>query len=160
MDDAWSTGDAALLESLHRMWSELDPPPAGLADDLIAALAVGDLAEEWEHLQLVRGDLSGIRSSSEVSTLQFDLGSVSLVVRLAPESAATRRLDGWIVVETPSEPGIDGRRVVLVTDTQERTEVVDSDGRFAFDGIRGNRWRLRFRASDGGRRLQTPDMPL
>lgn len=161
MGDVWSARDRDLLEALQEMWSHRDPPPAGLADDLIAVLAGAGLEEDWELLRLVGGDLTGIRSSSEVSTFEFDLGSVSVVVRLAPESPSSRRLDGWLTrAGDPGDAEYPPGRVVLVIDDAERVGVIDAEGRFEFSGIRGDHWRLRFLAPDGARRFQTPDMPL
>lgn len=50
-----TTGDdAALLEELRTMWTTYDPPPPGLTQTMIAAVAAADLDAEWELLVLVR----------------------------------------------------------------------------------------------------------
>ncbi|MGB6181832.1 MAG: hypothetical protein WBF79_11360 [Rhodococcus sp. (in: high G+C Gram-positive bacteria)] len=155
MSEAWSSADKDLLVALNTMWEDHDPPPDGLADDLIVALAGHGLAEEWDLLQCVGDELAGVRSASEVSTFEFELGPVSLVVRVAPESSTSARLDGWLTSQNP----VAQNRVVLITDAEERTGVVDADGRFEFARVGGHRWRLRFFTVDGNERLQTPEMP-
>ncbi|MBC2933403.1 hypothetical protein [Nocardioides sp. zg-1228] len=47
-------GDAALLGRLREMWTTCDPPPPGLTETMIAAVAAADLDDEWELLVLVR----------------------------------------------------------------------------------------------------------
>ena len=49
-----TTGDTGLLDDLRDMWRRADPPPPGLTETMIAAVAAADLDEEWELLVLVR----------------------------------------------------------------------------------------------------------
>jgi hypothetical protein len=46
--------DDDLLDAVARMWEKLDPPPADLADGVLARLAAQDL--EYELLTLVESD--------------------------------------------------------------------------------------------------------
>ena len=49
-----TTEDTRLLDDLRDMWWRSDPPPSGLTQAMIAAVAAADLDEEWELLVLVR----------------------------------------------------------------------------------------------------------
>jgi hypothetical protein len=49
-----TTEDTALLADLRGMWQAADPPPAGLAETMIATVAAADLDEELELLVLIR----------------------------------------------------------------------------------------------------------
>jgi len=46
--------DTRLLDDLRAMWWRADPPPPGLAQSMVAAVATADLDQEWELLVLVR----------------------------------------------------------------------------------------------------------
>jgi hypothetical protein len=48
-----TSGDADLLGELRDMWMTYDPPPAGLVETMIAAVAAADLDAEWAMLVLV-----------------------------------------------------------------------------------------------------------
>lgn len=49
-----TTEDPRLLDDLRDMWWLVDPPPPGLTQAMIAAVAAADLDEQWELLVLVR----------------------------------------------------------------------------------------------------------
>lgn len=93
--------DAALLEELRTMWTTYDPPPPGLTQTMIAAVAAADLDAEWEMLVLVRD--SAHEPLAEVRGLA--------TARLLWFSAA----EGWSL-----EAELDGDQV--------RGQVLDLDG--------------------------------
>ena len=49
-----TTGDARLLDDLRDMWRQADPPPPGLTEAMIAAVAAADLDADLELMVLVR----------------------------------------------------------------------------------------------------------
>ncbi len=149
------SADSAILERLGRMWQDADPPPPGLADDLVAFVAAAGVGSEWAEMHLVMSDdLAGVRAASDTKTLEFELGAIALLVRVAPESSTTGRIDGWLTIEDADVPT--GTFVTLVADDGDRTTHVDDAGRFEFSGIRESPWRLRFSFSDSTQLIQTP----
>jgi hypothetical protein len=71
-----TTGDTGLLEDLRDMWRRADPPPPGLTETMIAAVAAADLDEEWELLVLVRDSAdepaAQVRGLSTARVLYFN----------------------------------------------------------------------------------------
>lgn len=156
--------DTRLFDRLRAMWSELDPVPEDLADDLVAAVAADDLGFEWAQLELTGADLAGVRSirrdgtdRSEVATMEFHLGSVALVVRIARDPHGTRRLDGWLSDDDDAIPST--TELVLTSTPAEQRTTIDAHGRFTFTSVPADRpWRLRVDLGGHGRRFETPDL--
>lgn len=134
MSEPMTPSDQELLAAVARAWELADPPPADLAEGVLARLAAEDL--EFELLTLVESDaaLAGVRSGT-MSVERDEVGSWSLEyagpdyhvhVQLTRTEDRTR-LDGWVVparpltVELRSE---DGRSSAGAT--------VDEHGRFEF----------------------------
>ena len=71
-----TTEDTRLLDDLRDMWWRSDPPPAGLAQAMIAVVASADLDEEWELLVLVRDSADeptgSVRGLSTARVLYFN----------------------------------------------------------------------------------------
>ncbi len=49
-----TTDDDALLAQLKDLWEMADPPPPGLTETMIAAVATAGMDDDWEMLLLVR----------------------------------------------------------------------------------------------------------
>ena len=144
--------DLALLEAVARVWQQVDPPPADLADGVLARLAAesADLDMEFELLTLVADDqaLAGVRSAAPTEEPDRDeTGSWSMeyvgpdlhvYVQLTRSEDRTR-LDGWVV---PARPLSVLLRAEGVTDPQH-TEV-DEFGRFEFADAGAGLSRLTF----------------
>jgi hypothetical protein len=90
--------DRHLLARLRAMWERRDPPPPGLVDSVLLALATHDLAAEYELLVLVESTerLAGTRGSSETRTLTFAGAGVTVVLRVSATGEGRRRVDGWL----------------------------------------------------------------
>lgn len=100
--------DAALLTAIGRLWQQLDPPPADLAEGVLARLAAEDL--EYDLLVLVESEdtLAGVRSAAGRTGAdgpEEDSGSWSLnyagsdfevYLRMSRIEGHTR-VDGWVV---------------------------------------------------------------
>ena len=144
--------DAALLADLRALWQQHDPPPADLADHVIAALAIEDLDREWELLSLVAdAGLGAVRGDADTLTLQFSDGSTSVLVHVTAAEDGLRRVDGWV----------DGLAVSaeLLQGDRRWTEKPNDAGRFAFTGIPAGLCRLHLvlQRPDGSRRdYRTP----
>jgi len=146
--------DEELLASVAELWELADPPPADLADGVLARLAVEDL--EHELLVLVESDgLAGVRHTEGTAEDQ-ETGSWSLEYAGPDLRAYLRvtevedhtRLDGWVVparamtVELRPEDG-----------TVQRVPL-DEFGRFAFSSVSVGAHRLGFLDDEPGARLR------
>jgi hypothetical protein len=154
-DDARLTDDR-LLAATARVWGLMDPPPADLADGVLARIAAEDL--EFDLLTLVDSeDLADVRHApDQLSDEQEEAGSWSLEYRGPDLQAYLRvtrvedhtRLDGWVVparamaVELRPENG-PPQRVAL-----------DEFGRFAFAETAPGAHRLGFLEEKSGARLR------
>jgi hypothetical protein len=137
--------DATLLTAIARVWELADPPPADLADGVLAAIAAEDL--EYELLTLVEtnGALSGVRhaapeegSDAGAWMLEYEGPDVRVYVRLTTIEDR-KRLDGWVVPVKPLT-------VELRADGESEPQVceVDEFGRFEFPSTQPGLSRLTF----------------
>ena len=128
--------DAALLAELRALWEEVDPVPAELADRVIAALAIEGFDREWElHSLVPDAHLSGVRSDSDLLTLQFSDGSTSVLLHVSGPTGGLRRIDGWVDGKAATAELLQGDRSWQTTPNQT--------GRFAFADIPPGLCRLR-----------------
>lgn len=158
--------DEQLLQAVRELYDQIDPPPADLADGVLARIGVEDLELEYELLSLVdssgitgavRGDVRGAATDAgtdESVTLEFAGGSYRVLLRVDTVDAR-RRVDGWVVPAVPM-------RVSLVPDPDEGGPVAghdtspDENGRFEFHGVERGRFRVWLHpepAADGGSTL-------
>ncbi len=120
--------DVALLSDLRAMWQALDPVPVGLADRMVAAVAIEDLTREWTVLSLVGGEgLAAVRGESDTLMLQFSDGTSSVLVHVSMTEDGRRRVDGWI-----DPPAV---AIRLTQGDAEWTATSSEDGRFELEGI-------------------------
>ncbi len=151
-----AVADAALFAHLRGMWETLDPVPAGLADRMVAAVAIEDLTREWTVLSLLEGsELAGVRGESDTLILQFTDGSSSVLLHVSMTEDGRRRVDGWI-----DPPAVEVR--LTQGDTQWAARVSEA-GRFELEGISAGLSRLRMvlRPADGGlREVMTPQFEV
>ncbi|RLK48094.1 hypothetical protein [Microbacterium telephonicum] len=148
--------DDALWTGLRDMYAAADPVPAGLATDVIVAVAAADLDREYALLALVDSDaVAAVRGDADMLTLQFGDGTTSVLVHVTADSDGRRRLDGWVDGEATDAQLITG-------DVAQTAPVVE--GRFAFEDVGSGVVRLRFAlaADDSGRgaELLTPRFEL
>ena len=147
--------DEQLMEAIRDLWETADPPPADLADGVLAALAAADLELEYELLSLIEtsGLPSGVRGATDSSatetdgpwTLEYSSETCHLLVRVSTVDGV-RRIDGWVVPSVPmtvtlSPVGDAGR--VVAQDTS-----VDGNGRFDFTDPGTGQARLSFTPAD------------
>jgi hypothetical protein len=148
--------NAALFSSLRAMWDTLDPVPAGLADRMVAAVAIEDLTREWTVLALVEGDaLAAVRGETDMLILQFSDGSSSVLLHVSMTEGGQRRVDGWI-----DPPALEVR---LSQDDAEWTATPTEGGRFEIEGVNAGLSRLRMvlQPADGDlREVMTPQFEV
>jgi hypothetical protein len=137
--------DATLLTAIARVWQQADPPPADLADGVLAAIAAEDLEIELLTLVETDGALAGVRHAApEDGTdtgawmLEYEGPDVRIYVRLTRIEERTR-LDGWVVPVKPLT-------VQLRSDGQDEPleSEIDEFGRFEFSSARPGLSRLTF----------------
>jgi hypothetical protein len=100
--------DTELMSRIRALWETADPPPADLADGVLATLATVDLAFEFELLTLVESTdaFAGARASAaqlaEVGSwsLEFAGPDFRVLLRVATINER-RRVDGWVLPRTP-----------------------------------------------------------
>ena len=137
--------DATLLAAIGRLWQQLDPPPVGLADGVLARIAAEDL--EYELLTLVDGEgaLAGVRHAAPEEPedpgawlLEHESRDLRVYVRLTRIEERTR-LDGWVV---PARPVLAQLR--LEGSEEPMQSEVDEFGRFEFSSVQPGAHRLTF----------------
>jgi len=147
--------DAALFARMRRMWEDVDPVPADLVDQMVAAVAVEDLSREYALLTLVEGTLAAVRGESDTATLQFSDGSTSVLLHVTDTESGDRRVDGWVDATALA--------IRLVQGDREWSAEPGEHGRFAFDEVTPGVARLRLvvRDADGALRdFQTPQFEV
>jgi hypothetical protein len=142
--------DEQLLAAVRDVFDRIDPPPADLADGVLARLDVEDLELEYELLSLVdAGSLADtVRSAPDATeadesvTLEFAGATYRVLLRIDTVEGQ-RRLDGWVMPAVPV-------RVSLVPDSegpvadysQSLSATPDDNGRFEFAGVQRGRFRV------------------
>lgn len=146
--------DAALFARLRAAWQDHDPVPAGLADRMVAAVAVEGLAREYALLTLVEGEYAAVRGDGDTATLQFSDGRTSVLLHVTAAESGHRRIDGWVDAAALA--------VRLVQGDRQRTAEPDENGRFAFDGVRAGLYRVRLSVQEPGgvRAFETPQFEV
>lgn len=160
---AESTGaprsDDELLGQVARLWEQLDPPPADLADGVLARLAAEDL--DYELLTLVESDeaLTGVRTATmlrapdETGTWSLEyLGPGFRVQLRISRRGRQARLDGWV---SPPQ-----QMTVMLSSVLRKGGVLEAQvgdsGRFEFPVAPPGACRMTFVTESPGRPQATP----
>jgi hypothetical protein len=147
--------DAALFARMRRMWEDVDPVPADLIDQMVAAVAVEDLSREYALLTLVEGTFAAVRGETDTATLQFSDGTTSVLLHVTATEDGGRRVDGWVDATALA--------IRLVQGDREWSAEPGEHGRFAFDEVTPGVARLRLvvKDADGALRdFQTPQFEV
>lgn len=149
-DHVGGADDRELLDALRASWERADPVPEGLADRMIAAVAVDDLTREFALLSLVDEAQAAVRAGDERRTLQFADDDAEVLLHVSLTDGGARRIDGW------SRPAVLAAR--LAQGDAEWAADTRGDGRFSFDGVVPGRARVRMvvKQEDGLREVATP----
>ena len=139
-----------LFTALRSAWEDVDPVPAGLAERMIAAVAVDDLNREFQLLTLVEGVEVAVRGEDGNRTVQFEGDGTEVLLHLAAPQSGVVRVDGW------SRPAVLAAR--LAQEDEEWSAQTVGDGRFAFDHVRRGRSRVRMvvQQNEAMREFTTP----
>ncbi|WP_374976912.1 hypothetical protein ACEYYH_03530 [Microbacterium trichothecenolyticum] len=147
--------DAALFARMRRMWEDVDPVPADLIDQMVAAVAVEDLSREYALLTLVEGTFAAVRGETDTATLQFSDGTTTVLLHVTATEDGGRRVDGWVDAAALA--------IRLIQGDREWSAEPGEHGRFAFDEVTPGMARLRLvvRDADGALRdFQTPQFEV
>lgn len=148
MDDV----DDDILSQVALMFDAVDPPPDGLADDVLFGLSVAAL--DAELATLAQETELSLRTSSARSTdtVTFTSSALQLMVSVTSEGDALR-VDGWITGG--------GLEVELLAGTSSHLAVSDVHGRLLWPSIPRGPIRFLMHPADGDARpVLTPVMEL
>lgn len=144
--------DDEILSQLGMMFDALDPPPEGLADDVLFGLSVAAL--DAELATLAQESALSLRTSSARSTdtVTFTSSALQLMVSVTPDGE-TLRVDGWITGG--------GLEVELLAGPSSHLAVSDVHGRLLWLSIPQGPIRFLMHPADGDARpVLTPVMEL
>ncbi|HUG86199.1 MAG TPA: hypothetical protein VMM13_16665 [Euzebya sp.] len=128
MDDPWDPADTTILAEVEELYARLDPPPAGLEDQLKLALTVHALHAELAELTAVPlAEATRSDAAARTDTVTFTSGTLSLMVSLSDLTDTTATVDGWVTRG--------GARVELQVANMVRTATADAHGRFVMRAV-------------------------
>jgi hypothetical protein len=143
-DGPLDAADLAILDSIRGMFERADPMPADLTERIRFSLAMRDLDAEVARLVEEAGaQLAGARSAEESRTITFDSQSLTIMIRIEPNSDGTSRVDGWLA---PPQR----RNLELRTGRTALEAASDEQGRFAFPAVQPGSVQLLVRQADDG----------
>ncbi len=145
-----------LLVAIKQMYSELDPPPAGLTERVLAALAVDDLDLEYELLTMVHRSqqLAGVRSGDDQKlVMEFTAAGITVMLRISRVDAGHRRIDGWVTRTT--DAGDAELTASLWQEQGTHTSPVGAHGRFEFAAVPRGLTRLDLNAAGSDNAFRT-----
>lgn len=122
--------DQRVLDSVAKLYTELDPVPNALVESIVVAIALDSLDAELAQLQSQVLEPAGARGveSGQIQSLTFSSSSLVLLIKITRSSPDRVRIDGW------AAPGA-AAVVELVQDGVAHQTVADQDGRFVFADV-------------------------
>jgi hypothetical protein len=136
--------DLGILDGIREMFERADPMPADLPERIMFSLAMRDLDAEVARLvEAADGHLVGVRSAEESRTITFDSPSLTIMIRIEPNTDGTSRMDGWLA--PPQQ-----RDLEIRTGATTLEAASDEQGRFAFPIVQPGSVQLLVRQADDG----------
>ena len=128
MDDL----DAALLEEVAQLLTDLDPLPADLVPRIQFSLALEEMYAEVARITRVPIDALAVRSDPaagvRTETLTFSADRLTAMVTITRTASDRLRVDGWV-----APPAAMAVRLRMQEGSQE--VLTDDTGRFVFSGL-------------------------
>jgi len=137
--------DGALMDRIAALYSQADPVPPHLVDELIFGISLDAMHAELAELvapemaTAARG--AGAAQPTEVKTLTFSSDSLTTMVTISPSGPDRVRIDGW------AAPGA-GASVELRQGAVSTFATADEDGRFVFENVPHGMTRFVVRPAD------------
>ncbi|MEO7588818.1 MAG: hypothetical protein ABIS84_12415 [Arachnia sp.] len=152
LEPAMDALDGQILAQLSSLFDTLDPPPDGLADDVLFALSLAALDAELATL----ADASALQlrtsSATPTDTVTFTSSALQLMVSATRQDEGLR-IDGWITGG--------GVVVELILGTTSRTATSDVHGRLVWLAVPVGPIRFLMHPPDGtSRPVLTPVIEL
>jgi hypothetical protein len=143
-DGPLDAADLAILDGIREMFGRADPMPADLPERIRFSLAMRDLDAELARLvEETNVALAGVRSAEESRTITFDSPSLTIMIRVEPNTDGTSRVDGWLA--PPQHRDLEMRTSAAALETAS-----DEQGRFAFPSVQPGSVQLIVRQADDG----------
>ncbi len=134
--------DAAVLDEVARLLTQVDPVPEDLVERVQFSIALDEMYAEVAQITRMPMDAMAVRSEPGVGTrtetLTFSADRLTAMVTVTRLGAGRLRVDGWLAPE-----GRMGVSLRMQEDTHE-TEA-DEAGRFVFDNLPDGFAQLAFR---------------
>ena len=151
-DEPFDEQDAAILAEVRQLWSERDPLPDGLVDQIQFAIDLECL--DVEVLRMTLLDEATSARGDELSRLvTFSSDTLTIMIRVFPGKDGTNRIDGWLT------PG-DSHPIELRTGDATMTTSSDQTGRFAFSGVPAGLAQLMVKPTGTTKTVTTPAILL
>jgi hypothetical protein len=143
-DGPLDAADLAILDGIREMFEQADPMPADLPERIRFSLAMRDLDAEVARLVEEAGAQPvGARSAEESRTITFDSRSLTIMIRIEPNTDGTSRIDGWLA---PPQR----RDLEMQCGATALNAASDEQGRFAFPSVQPGSVRLFVHQADDG----------
>lgn len=121
--------DAGMIAAIGEMFEVIDPMPPDLPERIRFSLALRDLDAEVARLVSTTDELAlAARGVEESRTITFDSDSLTIMIRIDPNTDGTVRVDGWLA---PPQC----RQVEMRLTGSSITETADENGRFVFPTV-------------------------
>lgn len=143
--------DLRLLAGVRELWSEADPMPPALIDQIHFAIQLEDV--DLEVMRIREEELAASRSTEQGRLITFDSESLTIMVNVSAESGGTIRLDGWL---TPP----DAHPIEIRTASGPMATSSDAQGRFALNGVPHGMVQIVVRTPGRTRTVSTPAVEL
>lgn len=143
--------DIRLLAGVRELWTDADPMPPTLVEQIRFAIQLEDV--DLEVMRIREEELASSRSTEQGRLITFDSESLTIMVNVSAESGGTIRLDGWL---TPP----DAHPIEIRTASGPMATSSDVQGRFALGGVPHGMVQIVVRTPGRTRTVSTPAVEL
>jgi hypothetical protein len=143
--------DIRLLAGVRELWTDADPMPPTLVEQIQFAIQLEDV--DLEVMRIREEEPASSRSTEQGRLITFDSESLTIMVNVSTESGGTIRLDGWL---TPP----DAHPIEIRTASGPMATSSDVQGRFALGGVPHGMVQIVVRTPGRTRTVSTPAVEL
>jgi hypothetical protein len=128
-NDGARPDDAGLLLAVRNFYETVDPMPLDLPERIRFALALHDLEAQVARMARTVHETAWVaRGAEESRIVTFDSDSLTIMIRIQPNSDGTARVDGWLA---PPQ----AHQVEMSMADESITAIADKLGRFVFYSV-------------------------